>query len=284
MSDFKFSLNFSSPGAGKWSEVYFMNATDIATAAANAAQVASIRAWLLHVDNSITTAKLINVANQREGVIKPININGLDLAGDPYPDSVSAVCTLGSSTTGASRRLWMRGCSDASIHRDSSTGLLDQSAFFRDRLKDFFNVLPEYNVEIRSLKRVDGTDVVNMPILSAAPIVGNSGLTTLTLAAAFTPPVNQRVIISKSSLKDAAGLNGHWTVVQQPTTTTLVIPYRMAAGATAVGGGSVKQEVYQYGVINPQLCGVSALGSHKSVNFYSNSRGAKSGKRIRLLA
>jgi hypothetical protein len=199
----------------------------------------------------------------------------------PDVTSTTAVLILASSTTGASRRLWLRGLNDGDVQRGNATGIDIPSANLVTAMNAWI-VTCSSSFVIRSLTPLGTPPNVYQQINSVTGVVG-SGSATIGFIGVNPFLLGQSVIITQMSPKVFPGLNGKWT----PTSggvNTFTIPYNLdQAPPAGVAKGRWRPAIYQYGAIDGTISAFDHFGSRDTGAGFSAGRGRKRAVKLRSL-
>lgn len=287
-NDYKCVSYFSS-GSSSWTEVMYCNASNISGAGSNfSTAVVNARLKLANPLTYWRKVRISQVGAPRVSTILPINKQGTDTTlgystgTNPMPNTEAIVCTLGNVVPGASRRLWLRGSSQAAAARSPITGNDSLDPNFSSALTNWFLKLQQNNFEILPLVPVGQQGVQYVNVTNVAPGAA-PGQTIVTCA---TPPglsVGNQVLMSLFSKKDLPALNGSFTVTAIAGN-TITIAYALPNNvAQPVTKGRLKKQIFASGAgIAQTYCSFSFIGGRKTKTNFTGSRGARSASRIRL--
>lgn len=291
MPIYKLVFNFIEASGATWSEVHHRTASTAAQAVV--LNNASINARLAMLDNTaiLRNIRAFNITSNRDSYTAVQNYAGTfkDTANIGPSPAGSAAVAAASVNSGRSVYHWMRGLPNALIALNSSTGFPNVPAALKTSLQAFYLQMGNSGCGSVTLQPTTKYQIIGLTF----NVVTQTATLTYTVALGQTQPVwqiPQRVIIGLTSKKDLPGLNGHWSIVGAtqatgtPLTGTVTIRYVVPNQQTTIASnGYIRSE--SYGTVNQYNGGSLAYyGTHSTKSVFSNSRGAKSAKRIRTLA
>jgi len=283
---FKEIWSFSSSNSGTWSEVWYEEAGSIDIASSFSTGLLNARLRLASELTVLEKIRVSQVDSPRVSVVKPVNLSGLVLTSQfkPLDDSWAIIVTLSSSAVAATRKWWLRGCG-SQVTRDETTGRTIYSPDLVANMKSWLNFCKAANFVVLKITPIGQGGVVKVRATLANGTAGN-GTTTITTQDAHGLLKDNIVAITQANKKELAGLNGRFRVLEVPTPTTFVVQYRTPENASvAMATGYARKIAFLTGaVINPNISGISFVGSRKTKNVSTGSRGARSAQRIRNLA
>jgi hypothetical protein len=282
MPNYKVVYVYAAPISKGFTEVYYRTAASLA-AAASFDQTSIVKA--LAPRNPLTVLRKIRVsdtANNRTAIQIPINQNNkLNVPSSPDVVGTTAVLTLASTQTGATRRLWMRGLSDVDVLRDPNTGADTPSPGLLTAITNWIAVVAN-NFTIRSLTQLGTAPNIYQTITSVSGIV-NAGLCTITFTGTSPYVAGQQIIITRMSPKLFPGINGRWT----PTfvdANHFTIPYNLdQSPPLATLTGKWRPAIYQYGTIDASVSNFLAFGTRDTGQGFLTGRGRKRAVHLRSL-
>jgi hypothetical protein len=278
LSGTKVILQFSSANGDSWSEVYYSSKppSQVAPFFSRTSLLMNRRTQMLAQGMTIKRARLIALDATRATSI--IGINRQNGTGSvlPYPANCAAIVQLASTNKAAKRYLFLRGIATDDVRVDVNGDVAFQSGSFASALSQYYPALAAAGVYIAKL-----TGAAAGPPFTPLGCAGVNGLilpgfaSITTLAPhAFIP--GNRVVLSRFSEKDTAGLNGHYTALAGTAGSTLVVKYQVPENANLPGvSGSVRKEEYLPQPIDPAFCSLITVRGRQSKNEVSQSRGAK---------
>jgi hypothetical protein len=279
--------SFQGTPAGTWSEVYYSEVGTLAIAANFAEDFYIRRLNMLHPVNTWTKIRVSDIANPRATALVNVNRKGLSTVGaleKPANGDEAAVIRLTSTVVPARRQLWLRGLAESDVARDSSTGVGIASPEFLAKLNAFIAglALTSNNYVILSRKHVGEVGVIKGMITS---VDGQTtpGRTIITTDVPTGVVAQSRVIIARTSKKDFPALNGIHTVTAVAGN-TFTIPYRTPQDIKVMeitGAYAFKLEYKTGASINAAASGFAYMGSRRSKNVFTGSRGARRAARLR---
>lgn len=286
MPIFKEIWSFSSSNSGTWSEVWYEEAGSIAIASSFSTGLLNARLRLASQLTVLDKIRVSQVDSPRVSVVKPVNLNGLvDAAlNNPLDDSWAVIVTLSSSAVAATRKWWCRGCGNQ-FGRDAVSGRTVYSPEFAANMKSWISYTKAANFVVLKITPIGQGGVVKVRATSANG-TANNGTTTITTQAAHGLLVDNLVAITQANKKELAGLNGRFRVLAVTDATHFTVQYRTPDNVDIpMATGYARKIAFMTGaVIDPAISGVSFVGSRKTKNVSTGSRGARSAQRIRNLA
>lgn len=292
MAIFKEVWSFVSTPGGTWNEVYYVSSPSIVDATKF---TPAFKAKRLALADQLTTWRKVRISDVT-GTVKPVlvTINGKGTAAGELPEDATfgpanvdeaVVLNLASITRPAKRKLWMRGVPEMVARRSPTTGETILREDFRMGINEFVDALNTtgYVILVSKPIGVDGivrSDVTNINGTAA------TGQSVVTFAPAAAYQVGQRVIFKKASPKALPGLNGPYTV-RAVTPNSITIDYRTPFDLEiddAQMGFFHRLDYFDDAVIaKSPLSGFDYLGSRRSKNERTGSRGARRAVRLRHL-
>lgn len=273
-------------GSNKWSEVYYSTANSLDRAASFPESLLNARLVLLDPFNNLQKIRVSDTANPRASVVVYIRRSGISsLSGTgPAPASQAIVSTLVSTTFPSSRRLWMRGHAQGYASRNATTGVDTLAPTFALFLNAWFAKLADNGYVIYAANRVGQNGIVNQKVTQVDGTAG-SGTSVVTLSAPPAFVAGQRVTFGSMSSKDFPGLNGEYAV-QSVAGNTFTILYATSQNLLIKANTGKVHRVLRVdnASITASRSAFSFIGERKTKNDSTGSRGARSAKRIRLLA
>lgn len=283
MPVFKEVWSFSSPGGYTWNEVYYSEDDDITQAANFPPSFINSRLMLLQKLATWKKVRISDVLNPRVTVIKVIKQKGL-LIDDPENGAEAAVFQLSSTTTPATRKLWLRGLAQGSLFRSPTTGEWEISPAFATNSKAFIGKLASNRYLVRSQTRDGQGGIVRVRVKTVDGTAAN-GITTITTDVASGVSTGDLVTFTQMDGKLFPGLKGIFKALSGAGL-TFTIPYVVAGNQTLTATkGKAMKVTYRTGTtINAAASGFLYGTSRDTKNSDSGSRGAKRATRVRLLA
>lgn len=286
---FKEVWHFESSPSGSWNEVYYSEAPTLDYAADFPPTLLQDRLNLLHPVNELAWIRVSDVQIPRVATVRPINRKGerfLSLVDADGPANLdeAAVITLSSTVVPASRKLWLRGMAETDVSRDRSTGQTIILPTFRGLIDAWIRRLASANNNyvIKTRTRVGQVDVVRGNIIKLAPSL-NPTMTDITTDPVLNVGSGDRIVVNSADPKITPGLRGEFAVYGA-IGGVITIPYRLPLDQvlTTVARGYVFRSLLRSGaIINPKASGFAYLGSRRSKNERTSSRGARRAQRLR---
>lgn len=275
---------FSSGGA-TWGEVYYSNKGSLASAAVFPSTLLNARLKLLDPINVLRKIRVSETTGTHASLVIPINLNGIDPDNfrGPAPVNTAIVSTLSSTAVAASRRLWMRGHSIVDAERDKVTGADKLDPDFAKLLKEWIGKLETNGYVVYAKVRAGQQNITPTKLLQIDGTAADGTSIIKTMVVLPVIPGNM-IQISQAPLKDFPALNGAYKVLAingqfitiQYTTPQFVVQKTQT--------GRVMQLQYvDNATIKASASGFSFIGSRKTKNVNTGSRGARSAKRLRPL-
>jgi hypothetical protein len=293
MSLFRQTWAFAGPQGTTWEEVYDVDsADDLSALPDNGPGVVANRMALAH-----PTVSLQHISNRdlQDRSVPPFqrayNRVGTAEAGAGTPANaneaavINLVCVNPTGTKVASRKLWMRGLSEAAVSRNATSGADVLSADFVDNLNRWFTSLAgttegprRYGMLPRTRASWEGPHFR----YKISSVLGNAVSDETTLVLEDNPAYEKGDLIqvNDTNRKILPGLRGPFTVVAQGVGGP-VIRYRCAQNNPAPSG-------YVYEILKPEFLAVSRtrsgfafLGARDTKKPVTRSRGRRSAVRLR---
>jgi hypothetical protein len=282
MATFKVIFEFIEANAAGFNEVYYRDASSAADALKFPSTVISARLALLEQTNTFVRLRSSQADGLRVTSMLPINLKGIITYSNsgPAPAGVAIVCGLGGAG-GGTRKLWLRGASEAWIERNGQTGADQPRPTLQKNLTTYFTELQNAGFGIRRLSPPAPGPLAYRKILTVDGSRGD-GTTDVTLDAPPGYPVPGRVIIGGASKKDLPALNGHFTIIKV-NGAVVTIPYVTPNDQKLDGAAAkMRQEVYQaLSVFQLSLCAFDHFGTRTTRAPLFHSRGARRAQHLR---
>jgi hypothetical protein len=284
MPQFKVILQYTQPSKG-FEEVFYVTASSLRDAANLGEPFLISTLSFRHSLTVLSRARVSSVDNNRQAVVVPINRQGfVSTTTGPDVCATAAVCNLVDTTNGATRHLWLRGLNDIDVARDPNTGRDVPSPGLDERINGYMARLEADNYQIRSLKRVDGSAIKQVPVVQVAPGT-QDGTAVLKLTASFGVAPGGRVNLYQCPVKQLPGINGQWSVLSYDGVNGLLtIRYRMPGTATVpTPKATIRNVDYNYGRIRAEFSGFSFFSTRDTGRNPLGGRGAKRAVHLRSL-
>lgn len=289
---FKEVWQYESKPSGFWSEVFHSSSSDITAAARFTPGELTKRLVLLDDSNKLRKIRVSSVLPPFRSLEFPVNRLGslgkgvVVEGGGPANLDEAAVVRLVSSARPSKRNWWMRGLSEEDVFRVAVTGETHLFPGFLERLNGFLQFLAANNYVVLTRKKDGEGGVIKRQLLSVDGTAGD-GTSVLTFPASPGVAAGDRLEIRQANPKLLPGLNGPFEVLGRQGDDPLkpIVRYRTPADAliTQTLAYALKIEYWDDAVINAALSGFAYLGSRRSKNVSTGSRGARKAIRLRHL-
>jgi hypothetical protein len=286
MANFKVVFVYSQPTNKGFSEVFYRTASDIAGASNLPIRLLAALTSTKAVPTILRKCRVSDTLNSRSTALISLNLSGtaypVSALESPEPTGVAAVVNLNSLTTGATRRLWLRGLADVDVGRNVVSGADQPSANLITNINNLISQLNINGFTVRSLVPLGAPPQVNQPITVVGGVIG-SGMATITFAGVNPVTPNQRLLITRMSPKLFPGLNGYWNAVTGGAN-QFTIRYNLdQAPPAVVPTGQWRPVSYNYGLINPATSAFDHFGTRTTGAGFTPGRGRKRGIHLRSL-
>lgn len=275
---------FTSSPSGRWSEVYYSDEPDIATAVDYSAGLLIARRKLLHPINRFQKIVVSNIEGLRESLPVPVNAPGTwgGIQSTPANLAEAAVCSLVSTVIAARRKLWLRGLPEEAIARAQTTGVASQDVIWTGLLQNFIGELASpdnrFVILVRKRNKLEpGADQTKRYVITGITSAAD-GTTKLTFNGVNEIPNGSNVVIGAVDKRRFPGLRGTYPVIKSDIDGVHVEYEGILVGALqAVTKGYAYRLEYRPGAfISPAFSGWQYLGSRQTKNELTGSVGARS--------
>jgi hypothetical protein len=280
---------------GNWSEIWYLNATDIDAALALQPTFVPPRVALLHPACELRKVRYRDIDEPRVSDERVVNIQGQwPAVRDPTTtppnqwvppnDQVDTamVYQIVTSNPPGRRKVWFRGiAADSHFRTTSNSGL--PTAGFDNKVKNYLNALNDSNaiILVRFNELEPGYERYSITLIDGSM----SGQTFLTISDTSAFLDGYKITVHQTPAKDYPGLNSTFEI-RVVDSTRLAIRYVVPSLGTSLPGlwGYLRRLDYRDDTpIDTINSGFDNIGSHQSRRPYIPSRGAKrSDRRLRL--
>lgn len=289
MALFKQTWQFQSDPGGNWNEVLYVQ-DETLESARPASKIVTARLRLLHTHNILKRIRVSDVGNPRVATFFTLNLSGRAIdqplvEGDNPPANIdeAAVCILGSTAVPSSRKVWMRGIREDAIVRNTITGIGTPAPFFSELLDNWFKALVgdgTYVVNAHTRVAGDKSNVGFIKSIDGATFPGYSIITTVQ---PLTPVAGQMMTFNSVDQKLFPGLKGQFQIVSVAGQ-LFTIKYRVPRDfldANIKQGYCLPYARRLGAFLHKDVCKFGYLGSRRSKNVDTGSRGARRAQRLR---
>jgi hypothetical protein len=284
MAFFRYTFTFTQFNQ-QWSEIWYGQAADLQTA--SVIPPANLVPFMGPLNTSVQLLKIrVNdvALNRSSTVVTPAGVFGLNNESSPDITGATALINFSAPSVKSSRKVWLRGLSDASIQRNQNSGIAIPSPVLRASINSYITNILNFPFLVQANAKVAVPPVAPNVWTNLSTINGTSGQGQVSLAcpAGAVPAAYSFVTLTRTDPKQWPGLRGIFQV-QSVGAASFTVNYEPAQSVVNVTlKGRWRPINYQYGGIDDDASGFQGFTTRKTGKNTQGGRGARSPQRLRL--